>query len=223
MASAAAAIPSSAAAMVAAAAAAPFDQHHQHQPNQPAWLMDERDGFISWLRGEFAAANAIIDLLVLHLRTAGEPGEYDHAFAAVQQRRHHWAPVIHLQQFFPVTDVAVALQHAEWRRRAPPPPQQQGVQHGGPLVSPSPPPPPQRRNSSYVPSSHNSHRNHRPDPPRPAANVVAAAAAGSDKDGEMRSLISLLRLVQSTAGVPCLGPKMARSMECVPGAETLAC
>lgn len=88
---------------------------------EPAgWLMDERDGFISWLRGEFAAANAIIDLLVVHLRSVADPGEYDHVAAAVQQRRHHWAPVIHMQQFFPVADVAFALQQVGWRRRAQP-------------------------------------------------------------------------------------------------------
>jgi hypothetical protein len=28
-----------------------------------AWLVDERDGFITWLRCEFAAANTIVDHL----------------------------------------------------------------------------------------------------------------------------------------------------------------
>ncbi|KAI3813870.1 hypothetical protein L1987_18605 [Smallanthus sonchifolius] len=36
---------------------------------------DERDGFIWWLRGEFAAANAIIDSLCSHLKSAGEGGD----------------------------------------------------------------------------------------------------------------------------------------------------
>ncbi|KAF7054731.1 hypothetical protein CFC21_062360 [Triticum aestivum] len=151
-----------------------------HGAAEPAgWLMDERDGFISWLRGEFAAANAIIDLLVVHLRAVGDPGEYDHVFAAVQQRRHHWAPVIHMQQFFPVADVAYALQQSGWRRRLPPP------QQHGPVVSPAPPPPPPRR-PSFAPShnhSHSHHRHaahHRYDPPRGAGNVPPA---GSDKDG----------------------------------------
>ncbi|XP_047083951.1 RNA demethylase ALKBH10B-like [Lolium rigidum] len=162
-------------------AGAPLDHnHHPHPHQQPAWLMDERDGFISWLRGEFAAANAIIDLLVLHLRAL--PGDYDHVFAAVHQRRHHWAHIIHMQQFFPVTDVALALQHTEWLRRAqtqqphPPTPQALQQQH-----APNPPPPPARRhNSSYAPSHNHRNANGRADPPRPAANV---AAAGSDKHG----------------------------------------
>jgi hypothetical protein len=160
--------------------------------------MDERDGFISWLRGEFAAANAIIDLLVLHLRSV--PGDYDHVFAAVHQRRHHWAHIIHMQQFFPVTDVALALQHTEWLRRAqqphPQPPTPPPQQHG-PVLAPNPPPPPARRHSSSYAPSHNNHRNAgngRTDPPRPAANV---AAAGSDKDGESDTLPSFLSYISS--------------------------
>lgn len=45
---------------------------HQHHPRQ--WFPDERDGFIYWLRGEFAAANAMIDSLCQHLREVGEVG-----------------------------------------------------------------------------------------------------------------------------------------------------
>ncbi|XP_040378520.1 RNA demethylase ALKBH10B-like isoform X2 [Oryza brachyantha] len=140
------------------------------------WVVDERDGFISWLRGEFAAANAIIDLLVVHLRAVGEPGEFDHVAAAVQQRRLQWAPVIHMQQFYPVTDVAYALQQAGWRRRAPPHPQQ------GPGASPSPPPPPLRRSSFSASHSHHRHggHHHRSDPTRGGST---GATAGSDKDG----------------------------------------
>ncbi|CAL9110608.1 unnamed protein product [Musa textilis] len=81
------------------------------------WYVDERDGFISWLRGEFAAANAIIDLLINHLRVAGEPGEYDHVSGCIHQRRFHWTPILHLQQYFPVADVNYALQQVEWRQR----------------------------------------------------------------------------------------------------------
>ncbi|URE44616.1 Hydroxyproline-rich glycoprotein family protein [Musa troglodytarum] len=81
------------------------------------WYVDERDGFISWLRGEFAAANAIIDLLIHHLRVVGEPGEYDHVAGCIHQRRFHWTPILHLQQYFPVADVMYALQQVEWRQR----------------------------------------------------------------------------------------------------------
>ncbi|CAD6202819.1 unnamed protein product [Miscanthus lutarioriparius] len=144
-----------------------------------AWLMDERDGFITWLRGEFAAANAIVDLLILHLRSIGEPGEYDHVFSVVQQRRHHWTHVIHMQQFFPVNDIAFALQHAGWRRRAHP------AQALGAGASPSAPPPPPPRRPAFS-QSHHSHQHHRhgghyrPDPTRGGS---AFAATGSEKDG----------------------------------------
>ncbi|XP_074555662.1 uncharacterized protein LOC141811538 [Curcuma longa] len=74
------------------------------------WFVDERDGFISWLRGEFVAANAIIDLLMDHLRVTGEPGEYDHVVGSIHQRRFHWTYFLHMQQFFPVADVGYALQ-----------------------------------------------------------------------------------------------------------------
>ncbi|KAJ8476295.1 hypothetical protein OPV22_020022 [Ensete ventricosum] len=81
------------------------------------WFMDERDGFISWLRGEFAAANAIIDLLMHHLRITGEPEQYDHVAECIHQRRFHWAPILHLQQYFPVANVMYALQQVEWKQR----------------------------------------------------------------------------------------------------------
>ncbi|KAF8389679.1 hypothetical protein HHK36_024198 [Tetracentron sinense] len=81
------------------------------------WFPDERDGFISWLRGEFAAANAIIDSLCHHLRSIGEPGEYDMVIGSIQQRRCNWNPVLHMQQYFSVADVMFALQHAEGRKQ----------------------------------------------------------------------------------------------------------
>ncbi|KAG1342702.1 RNA demethylase ALKBH10B [Cocos nucifera] len=84
---------------------------------QRQWFLDERDGFISWLRGEFAAANAIIDLLIQHLRATGEPGEYDHVAGCIHQRRSLWQPVLHFQQYFPVAEVMFALQQVAWRRQ----------------------------------------------------------------------------------------------------------
>ncbi|KAK2635491.1 hypothetical protein Ddye_030283 [Dipteronia dyeriana] len=78
---------------------------------------DERDGFISWLRGEFAAANAIIDSLCHHLRSVGEPGEYDLVISCIQQRRCNWNPVLHMQQYFSVGEVLFALEQAGWRRK----------------------------------------------------------------------------------------------------------
>ena len=81
------------------------------------WFPDERDGFISWLRGEFAAANAIIDSLCHHLRLVGEPGEYDAVIGAIQQRRCNWNPVLHMQQYFSVAEVGHALQQVAWRHQ----------------------------------------------------------------------------------------------------------
>ncbi|GMJ03729.1 hypothetical protein like AT1G14710 [Hibiscus trionum] len=88
-------------------------QHHHHRQ----WFPDERDGFIHWLRGEFAAANAMIDLLCHHLREVGEVGEYEAVIASIQQRRYTWHPVLHMQQYFPVADISYGLQQAAWRRR----------------------------------------------------------------------------------------------------------
>lgn len=84
---------------------------------QRQWFPDERDGFISWLRSEFAAANAIIDTLVHHLRLTGEPGEYDHAIGCIQQRRCNWTPVIYMQHYFSIGDVLLALHQAGLRRQ----------------------------------------------------------------------------------------------------------
>ncbi|XP_057478007.1 RNA demethylase ALKBH10B-like isoform X2 [Actinidia eriantha] len=81
------------------------------------WFPDERDGFISWLRGEFAAANAIIDTLCHHLRLVGEPGEYDAVIGCIQQRRCNWNPVLHMQQYFSVAEVGHALQQVAWRQQ----------------------------------------------------------------------------------------------------------
>ncbi|KAF7808506.1 RNA demethylase ALKBH10B-like [Senna tora] len=89
---------------------------HQHHYRQQ-WFMDERDGFINWLRSEFAAANAIIDSLCHHLRTVGDPGEYDMVIATIQQRRCNWNQVLLMQQYFSVADVAYSLQQVTWRKQ----------------------------------------------------------------------------------------------------------
>ncbi|KAF9625337.1 hypothetical protein IFM89_021707 [Coptis chinensis] len=81
------------------------------------WVMDDRDRFISWLRGEFAAANAIVDSLCNHLRSIGEYGEYDVVMGTIQQRRCSWNPVLHMQQYFSVAEVTFALQQATWKKQ----------------------------------------------------------------------------------------------------------
>ncbi|GJV31121.1 hypothetical protein Tco_1391521 [Tanacetum coccineum] len=81
--------------------------------------VDERDGFISWLRGEFAAANAIIDSLCHHLKSSCSEnggGEYDEVIGSIQNRRCNWNGVLHMQQYFSVAEVVYALQQVALRR-----------------------------------------------------------------------------------------------------------
>ncbi|KAL8137641.1 hypothetical protein V2J09_003642 [Rumex salicifolius] len=81
------------------------------------FLPDQKDGYLSWLRAEFVAANAIIDNLCHHMRCVGEPGEYEFAIECVQRRRVSWNPELHLQQFFPCPELVHALQQVELRRQ----------------------------------------------------------------------------------------------------------
>ncbi|KAF8115435.1 hypothetical protein N665_0027s0050 [Sinapis alba] len=77
-----------------------------------------QDALISWFRGEFAAANAIIDAMCSHLRLTGGGGghemvpesEYDAVFAAIHRRRLNWIPVLHMQQYHSIAEVAIELE-----------------------------------------------------------------------------------------------------------------
>ncbi|KAL9256123.1 RNA demethylase ALKBH10B-like protein [Drosera capensis] len=86
----------------------------------PRPWFDERDGFISWLRAEFAASNAIIDALCQHLRGTCDPGEYDYVIGCIQQRRGTWTSVLHMQQYFPINEINYALHQAALRRQSRP-------------------------------------------------------------------------------------------------------
>ncbi|XP_021280429.1 uncharacterized protein LOC110413798 [Herrania umbratica] len=72
-----------------------------------------KDSIISWFRGEFAAANAIIDALCAHLAQlhgrASGGSEYEAVFAAIHRRRLNWIPVLQMQKYHSVADVAVEL------------------------------------------------------------------------------------------------------------------
>ncbi|CAL9153673.1 unnamed protein product [Musa hybrid cultivar] len=68
-----------------------------------------RDAMIAWFRGEFAAANAIIDALCSHLAQIGGAAEYEAVFAAVHRRRLNWIPVLHMQKYYSIADVAAEL------------------------------------------------------------------------------------------------------------------
>ncbi|KAI3678964.1 hypothetical protein L6452_38268 [Arctium lappa] len=70
-----------------------------------------KDATISWFRGEFAAANAIIDSLCGHLsRLDGGRCEYESVFAAIHRRRLNWIPILQMQKYFSIADVTLELQ-----------------------------------------------------------------------------------------------------------------
>ncbi|KAL3647913.1 hypothetical protein CASFOL_008881 [Castilleja foliolosa] len=100
--------------VVPAAAATP-------QPQLPmASESYAKDAIIAWFRGEFAAANAIIDALCGHL-TQLEDGAaaYESAFAAIHRRRLNWIPILQMQKYYSIADVAMELNKvAEEKKRA---------------------------------------------------------------------------------------------------------
>ncbi|KAJ4842917.1 hypothetical protein Tsubulata_023842 [Turnera subulata] len=109
-------------------AAAPVAVPVQQQPMTPpppsvvvATAAAAADGFakdaiLAWFRGEFAAANAIIDALCAHLAQLGAAtGEYEAAFAAIHRRRLNWIPVLQMQKYHSIADVAVELRRVTER------------------------------------------------------------------------------------------------------------
>ncbi|CAO2839689.1 unnamed protein product [Amaranthus hypochondriacus] len=83
----------------------------------------QKDNVIDWYRGEFAAANAIIDALCHHLvQISGTgkseiPAEYEVVFAAIHRRRLNWIPVLQMQKYFTIADVAHELRKVSDLRR----------------------------------------------------------------------------------------------------------
>ncbi|PWA64248.1 oxidoreductase, 2OG-Fe(II) oxygenase family protein [Artemisia annua] len=64
-----------------------------------------KDAVVSWFRGEFAAANAIIDALCSHIsQFEGGRDEYEAVFGAIHRRRMNWIPVLQMQKFFSIAD-----------------------------------------------------------------------------------------------------------------------
>ncbi|KAE9618453.1 putative oxoglutarate/iron-dependent dioxygenase, alpha-ketoglutarate-dependent dioxygenase AlkB [Lupinus albus] len=68
-----------------------------------------KDAILAWFRGEFAAANAIIDALCAHLSLLGDASDYDYLFAAIHRRRFNWIPIIQMQKYHSIADVALEL------------------------------------------------------------------------------------------------------------------
>ncbi|XP_058738051.1 RNA demethylase ALKBH10B-like [Vicia villosa] len=71
-----------------------------------------KDAILAWYRGEFAAANAIIDALCGHLaQVASSSNDYDLAFAAIHHRRLNWIPVLQMQKYHSIADVTLELRN----------------------------------------------------------------------------------------------------------------
>ncbi|GJW12281.1 hypothetical protein Tco_1578108 [Tanacetum coccineum] len=76
------------------------------------------DTIISWYRGEFAVANAIIDALCGHLSSLQiDKCEYEGVFGAIHRRRLNWIPVIQMQKYYSIGDVVMELEKVTERRR----------------------------------------------------------------------------------------------------------
>ncbi|KAK8614610.1 hypothetical protein V6N13_068410 [Hibiscus sabdariffa] len=79
-----------------------------------------KDTIISWFRGEFAAANAIIDALCGHLAQlqggGGGGSEYEAVFAAIHSRRLNWIPVLQMQKYHSIADVTAELKKVAAKR-----------------------------------------------------------------------------------------------------------
>ena len=68
-----------------------------------------RDAMLAWFRGEFAAANAIIDALCGHLALLGGEKEYKGAFEAIHRRRLNWIPVLQMQKYHSIAEITLEL------------------------------------------------------------------------------------------------------------------
>ncbi|XP_068660623.1 RNA demethylase ALKBH10B-like isoform X1 [Aristolochia californica] len=83
--------------------------------SSPAAALEEaiaRDAIVAWFRGEFAAANAIIDALCNHLTQICNPdqiAEYESVFAAIHRRRLNWIPVLQMQKYYSIAEITITL------------------------------------------------------------------------------------------------------------------
>ncbi|KAG8653841.1 hypothetical protein MANES_05G072300v8 [Manihot esculenta] len=77
-----------------------------------------KDAILAWFRGEFAAANAIIDALCSHLAqlSGGTGSDYEEVFAAIHRRRLNWIPVLQMQKYHSIADVSVELKRLAERK-----------------------------------------------------------------------------------------------------------
>ncbi|KAA8550907.1 hypothetical protein F0562_002591 [Nyssa sinensis] len=90
---------------------------------QPAPMMTSesfsKDAIIAWFRGEFAAANAIIDALCNHLTQlegGGGGSDYESVFTAIHRRRLNWIPILQMQKYYSIADVALELRRVATKK-----------------------------------------------------------------------------------------------------------
>ncbi|KAK9083101.1 hypothetical protein Scep_029572 [Stephania cephalantha] len=84
-------------------------------PVQPFQISETfaRDAIIAWFRGEFAAANAIIDAA----ESDGAGGsEYESVFQAIHRRRLNWISVLQMQKYYSIADVTTELRRVSERK-----------------------------------------------------------------------------------------------------------
>ncbi|XP_047963939.1 RNA demethylase ALKBH10B-like [Salvia hispanica] len=81
-----------------------------------------KDAIIAWFRGEFAAANAIIDALCTHLQeleAVAGVADYGSVYAAIHHRRLNWVPILQMQKYYPIVDVVAELEKVAEMKRDP--------------------------------------------------------------------------------------------------------
>ncbi|KFK37557.1 hypothetical protein AALP_AA4G272300 [Arabis alpina] len=75
-------------------------------------LLTDSTAMITWFRGEFAAANAIIDALCGHIMEGSGSEDYSAVMAAIHRRRMNWIPVLQMQKYHSISQVTLELQAA---------------------------------------------------------------------------------------------------------------
>ncbi|XP_010323031.1 RNA demethylase ALKBH10B-like isoform X1 [Solanum lycopersicum] len=76
-----------------------------------------KDAILAWFRGEFAAANAIIDALCNHItQLEGGRAEHESVFAAIHRRRLNWIPILQMQKYCSIAEVTLDLRKVADRK-----------------------------------------------------------------------------------------------------------
>lgn len=76
-------------------------------------LLSDSAAMLAWFRGEFAAANAIIDALCGHIMEGSGSEEYSAVMVAIHRRRMNWIPVLQMQKYHSISQVTLELRAAK--------------------------------------------------------------------------------------------------------------